>query len=208
MKFTSNFNMISEILGREVTQRENDFLSETCRYIIEYKDPFNPPSSGVIPLSISCGKNYFEVMADSISMFGRNHFVFSKVCKFLDNQGAFEIKGRIPGIGHPELDEDYRVSYIIKIGRKYYPNNVEIELMSEYADILKKRLNLAGAIVPYLREIGFTENNIDFFPLLCRLIGLTKQYEKLSNSGQIKLGKSKDLIEKAEKIYATGIRSV
>ena len=48
--------------------------------------------------------------------------------------------------------------------------------------------------------MGFTEDNVDFFPMTWRLLGLTKLYSFLNN--EIKLGSGIDCIKAAyNKVY-------
>ena len=48
--------------------------------------------------------------------------------------------------------------------------------------------------------MGFTEDNVDFFPMIWRFLGLTKLYGFLNN--EIKLGSGIDCIKEAyRKVY-------
>lgn len=198
-----------ELLGFKPREEYIGFLNDIVPIISEFPgDPVEPPSSGVIPLAVSCNKNYYECMAAGINMFGDNHFVFSEVCEFIMRAGHGEahgnsiIGGRIPGLGHPVYDnEDPRAGKIVGCWLNHdHTFPYSFQFIRSKAFDLNLCLNMAGALTPFLMTIGFTKYNIDSFPLLCRTIGMSKIYNKLKLSGSIKLGPSKKSIEKASLI--------
>ena len=61
-------------------------------------------------------------------------------------------------------------------------------------------INLAGCLGVILYDMGFREDNVDFFPMIWRFLGLTKLYGFLNN--EIKLGSGIDCIKEAyRKVY-------
>ena len=61
-------------------------------------------------------------------------------------------------------------------------------------------INLAGCLGVILFDMGFEEDNVDFFPMIWRFLGLTKLYGFLNS--EIKLGSGIDCIKEAyRKVY-------
>jgi len=193
-----------EVTGKEIESLAYQFLNDVAELLIEYpEDPLEPPSSAMIPLSLSCGKNYYESVAAAVNTFGENHFVFSNVYDYLSLERSWEWRGKIPGLGHPvytHKNPDPRVIKVKKLGIKWFDWDINYGKMASLSNSWKLPINLAGAVTPFLMRCGFTRNNIDSFPLICRMVGLTKIYKTLADSGQIKLGPSQKILRRAKRI--------
>ena len=108
-------------------------------------------------------------------------------------------EGHLPGFGHPTYKkEDPRVQII----ENYWLGELPLfyQHMKDLSEDTGLSLNMAGALTPFLMEIGFKRHNIDSFPLMCRMIGLTKIYNNIKTNGGIKLGPGIGSIRKAQDI--------
>ena len=189
-----------EVTGSAATDKRVGFLTEVAPILTEFPDdPLEPPSSGAVSLSIACGKNYYESMAAAIGMFGDNHFVFGNVIKYLESPSSWF--GDTPGIGHPVYKSvDPRAKKIKEIGDKYFSTCYGLRVIESEAERLGVCVNMAGALAPYLRVAGFEKHNADSFPLMCRMIGLSKIYNNIKEGGGIKLQSSSNIFKEASKL--------
>jgi|ETNmetMinimDraft_30_1059905.scaffolds.fasta_scaffold12142_2 citrate synthase len=195
MKANSLTHLIfHELLGKDPSPKEESFLDEAAPIVADFKHDFlEPPSSTSVALSVACGKNLYETLSNSMGLWGSNHFVFSKVVR---QWRTGEYPERIAGMGHPKFKgPDPRSVEIEHLALKYNISTRSLSSFKEFANEKQLNVNLAGCLGLILWDMGFTEENVDFFPMIWRLVGLTKLYGFLN--GEIKLGAGIDCVKKA-----------
>lgn len=200
MKAKSLTSLIfKELTGKEILPDQEAFLDEVALIVADFKyDLLEPPSSASVALSIACQKNLYQTLSNSMGLWGDNHFVFSDVVRQWRTGDYPEF---IAGIGHPKFKGgDPRV---IEIERLVGQHNLAFPSLGPFKEMAAhKRLhvNLAGCLGVILFDMGFTEDNVDFFPMIWRFLGLTKLYGFLN--GEIKLGSGIECIKEAyRKVY-------
>ncbi len=107
----------------------------------------------------------------------------------------------IAGMGHPKFKGgDPRT---VEIERLAVKHNIPLSSLGSFKQLGAQRGlhdNLAGCLGIILWDMGFTEDNVDFFPMVWRFLGLTKLYGFLSD--EIQLGSGIDCIKEAyRKVY-------
>lgn len=200
MKGNSLTSLIfKELTGKEILSEQEAFLDEVAPIVAAFKyDLLEPPSSASVALSVACKKNLYQTLSNSMGLWGDNHFVFSDVVRQWRKGDYPEI---IAGMGHPKFKEgDPRTGEIEQLAVKH---NISLSSLRSFKQFGVQRglhVNLAGCLGMILLDMGFTEDNVDFFPMTWRLLGLTKLYSFLNN--EIKLGSGIDCIKAAyNKVY-------
>jgi hypothetical protein len=104
-------------------------------------------------------------------------------------------------MGHPKFKGgDPRTVEIERLGIKHNISLSSLQSFKQFGEQRGLYVNLAGCLGMILWDMGFTEDNVDFFPMIWRLLGLTKLYGFLNN--EIKLGSGIDCIKEAyRKVY-------
>jgi hypothetical protein len=197
MKAKSLTSLIfKELTGKEILPVQEAFLDEVAPIVADFKfDLLEPPSSASVALSVACKKDLYQTLSNSMGLWGNNHFVFSDVVRQWRTGDYPEI---IAGMGHPKFKEgDPRTVEIERLVAKHdlvFPSLVPFK---EFASRKGLCVNLAGCLGIILHDMGFTEDNVDFFPMIWRFLGLTKLYGFLNN--EIKLGSGIGCIKEAYK---------
>jgi len=195
MKANSLTSLIfHELLGKEVLPNQEAFLNEVAPIVADFKHDFlEPPSSTAVALSVACNKNLYDTLSNSMGLWGDNHFIFSKVIR---QWRSGDYPARIAGLGHPKFKgADPRTVEIEQLAARHVIDVHSLASFKEVAHQKQLHVNLAGCLGLILWDMGFDEDNVDFFPMVWRLIGLTKLYGVLN--GEIKLGAGIDCIKKA-----------
>jgi len=192
-------SIFKELTGKEILPAQEAFLDEVAPIVADFKyDLLEPPSSASVALSVACQKNLYQTLSNSMGLWGDNHFVFSDVVRQWRTGDYPEL---IAGMGHPKFKGgDPRT---VEIERLAVKHNVSLSSLGSFKEFGVQRglhVNLAGCLGMILWDMGFTEDNVDFFPMTWRLLGLTKLYGFLNN--EIKLGSGIDCIKAAyKKVY-------
>jgi len=191
--------IFKELTGKEILPVQEAFLDEVAPIVADFKyDLLEPPSSASVALSVACQKNLYQTLSNSMGLWGDNHFVFSDVVRQWRTGDYPEF---IAGIGHPKFKgSDPRTTEIEKLASQHNLTFPSLGSFKEMAEHKKLHVNLAGCLGLILFDMGFTEDNVDFFPMMWRFLGLTKLYGFLK--GEIKLGSGIDCIKEAyRKVY-------
>jgi hypothetical protein len=195
MKAKSLTSLIfKELLAKDITENQENFLDSIAPIVVDFKHDFlEPPSSSSMALSVACDKTLYDSLSNSMGLWGENHFVFSKV---IDQWRRADLDGKVFGLGHPKFKlADPRVVEIERLARENKVCTRSFESFKSVAYEKKLPVNLAGCLAMILYDMGFTEDNVDFFPMVWRLTGLAKLYCFLKD--EIKLGPGIDCIKKA-----------
>ena len=195
MKASSLTSLIfKELTGKEISPAQEAFLDEVVPIVADFKyDLLEPPSSTSVALSVACKKDLYQTLSNSMSLWGNNHFVFSDVVRQWRTGDYPEL---IAGMGHPKFKEgDPRVVEIERLATQHNLIFPSLGSFKEFAAHKGLHVNLAGCLGVILYDMGFSEDNVDFFPMIWRFLGLTKLYGFLNN--EIKLGSGIDCIKEA-----------
>ena len=200
MKASSLTSLIfKELTGKDIFPAQEVFLDEVAPIVADFKyDLLEPPSSASVALSVACKKDLYQTLSNSMGLWGDNHFVFSEVIRQWRTGDYPEL---IAGMGHPKFKEgDPRAIEIEQLAVKHSLALPSLESFKEFATHRGLHVNLAGCLGMILWDMGFTEDNVDFFPMVWRFLGLTKLYGFLND--EIKLGSGIDCMKKAyRKVY-------
>ena len=200
MKASSLTSLIfKELTGKEILPAQEAFLDEVAPIVADFKyDLLEPPSSASVALSVACKKGLYQTLSNSMGLWGDNHFVFSEVIRQWRTGDYPEL---IAGMGHPKFKEgDPRAIEIEQLAVKHSLALPSLESFKEFAAHRGLHVNLAGCLGMILWDMGFTEDNVDFFPMVWRFLGLTKLYGFLND--EIKLGSGIDCMKEAyRKVY-------
>jgi citrate synthase len=195
MKANSLTSLIfKELTGKEISPAQEAFLDEVAPLVADFKyDVLEPPSSTSVALSVACKKDLYQTLSNSMGLWGDNHFVFSDVVRQWRTGDYPEF---IAGMGHPKFKGgDPRVVEIERLAAKHNLIFPSLGSFKEFGAQKGLRINLAGCLGIILWDMGFTEDNVDFFPMIWRFLGLTKLYGFLND--EIKLGSGIECIKKA-----------
>ena len=195
MKAKSLTSLIfKELTGKEISPDQEAFLDEVAPVVADFKyDLLEPPSSASVALSVACKKDLYQTLSNSMGLWGDNHFVFSDVVRQWRSGDYPEL---IAGMGHPKFKNgDPRVVEIERLATKHNLSFLSLGSFKEFAAQRGLHVNLAGCLGIILGDMGFTEDNVDFFPMIWRFLGLTKLYSFLKD--EIKLGSGIDCIKEA-----------
>ena len=195
MKANSLTSLIfKELTGKDVLPAQEAFLDEVAPIVADFKyDLLEPPSSASVVLSIACKKSLYQTLSNSMGLWGENHFVFSDVVR---QWRTGDYPDLIAGMGHPKFKGgDPRAREIEQLALKHKLSLPSLESFKEFAAQRGLRVNLAGCLGIILWDMGFTEDNVDFFPMVWRFLGLSKLYGALNN--RVDLGRGIDCIKEA-----------
>jgi len=200
MKASSLTSLIfKELTGKEILPAQETFLDEVAPIVVDFKyDLLEPPSSASVALSVACKKDLYQTLSNSMGLWGDNHFIFSDVVR---QWHTGDYPDCIAGMGHPKFKGgDPRAIEIEQLAVKH---NVALSSLASFKKFAEQRglhVNLAGCLGMILWDMGFREDNVDFFPIVWRFVGLTKLYCFLND--EIKLGSGIDCIKSAyRKVY-------
>ncbi len=195
MKDNSLTSLIfKELTGKKITPAQEAFLDEVAPIVADFKyDLLEPPSSASVALSVACKKDLYQTLSNSMGLWGDNHFVFSDVVR---QWRTGDYPDLIAGMGHPKFKGgDPRVVEIERLATNHNLTFPSLESFKEFAAHKKLYVNLAGCLGIILWDMGFTEDNVDFFPMIWRFLGLTKLYGFLND--KIELGSGIDCMKQA-----------
>ncbi len=200
MKASSLTSLIfKELTGKEILPAQEAFLDEVAPIVAYFKyDLLEPPSSASVALSVACKKDLYQTLSNSMGLWGDNHFVFSEVVRQWRTGDYPEL---VAGMGHPKFKGgDPRTAEIEQLAAKHSLALPSLGSFKEFAAHKGLHVNLAGCLGMILWDMGFTEDNVDFFPMVWRFLGLTKLYGFLRD--EIKLGSGIDCMKEAyRKVY-------
>ncbi len=171
----------SELTNKKISTTNKNILIRFCENFLEFHDDeLEPPSSMISLLTSSCGNKYPQVISNTINCFGFKHFCFEDMAKFLiDDYENYKIW---PGFGHPKYkNEDPRVKSCLDFMNGVQYQGFYVSKILSLQSKTKHPLNIGGLFTAFLLDVGFTEKNISYFPIIIRCIGITKIYQKSNN---------------------------
>lgn len=186
-----------KLINKKISSKEKHILYFFAESLYEYNDgdllQLEPPSSMVTLMTAICGNKYPQVISSSINCFGQKHFCFEDVAEAIEKK--YKDYNYYPGFGHPLYKEnDPRVVKCLEfIKIKKYEGKF-VQQITEFSNKQKLCLNIAGLITAFLMDLGFTKYNISYFPIIIRMIGMTKIYEK-AKKNKLKVFSSKAIKE-------------
>jgi hypothetical protein len=153
---------------------------------IEFPKELEPPSSAVIALSANAGASLPNSLACGLNCVSEKHLLLETICDFIeenyDKDFSFQdlSKRIIPGIGHPSIKgEDPRVEFLLSEFKDVQAERVAFYLKAENK-LNPLRMNIGGAMCALMLDAGISKEYIQFFPLMGRIYGWCKTYQKIT----------------------------
>lgn len=189
-------NFFQELTGKKISSKQKILLEAAFLEFFDFQeDKIEPPSSHVAMLSSACGMKLPQVLSSTINTFGKYHFCFSDAAEFILHN-YYTTKKYFPGFGHSKYKKyDPRVKRLLSKANKLNYTNQYLISSLEFSKKNKILLNFSGFIVCVLLDCGCNIYNIDLFPIVCRMVGLTKIYEKV-NVKKIKFASAYEIATK------------
>ena len=160
-----------------------------------------PASSMIAFLMTGCGLDHPQVLSSSINCFGKNHYCFTDMATFMLNDFKTDQKF-YPGFGHPVFkQEDPRVKAIIDLLRELKHKSPTLNKALKFSSEKNISLNIGGICTAILIDCGFDAHNINYFPIISRMLGISLIYKKLKNN-KARFATSLDSIDKYKNLFA------
>lgn len=190
------FRTVLRDLGVEVeNERVYDLCNAVCMNFIEFtEEPIEPPSSCVVALAANAGASFPSAAAAGLNCISDKHLLIKEISDFIeenykDSAGNvyYENYGkRFPGFGHPSIKgEDDRVKFLITNFKDMAGERTRFFLALERMLTERSRpamMNIGGAIACLLLDAGIPKESILYFPLMGRLFGWLKIFNKTNKN--------------------------
>lgn len=205
-------SVYQDLSGKEPTKKRVDFLNFLCEILINFEDdPIEPPSSAVLGLTANCGASFPQCASAALNCVTDKHFLFTKICDFieknLDSRYSNIIEGhrlraeKIPGFGHPSIKgEDKRVMELMKRAKKLDVETPRLSFMFVLGKQIEPELNIGGAVAAVLMDLGLPRESAIYFPLVSRMFGWLKIYNKIKKNNK-PLMSAHNFLEKNKDIF-------
>jgi hypothetical protein len=170
-----------KLIGKTPTEKEKKILLVFFECFYDFsEDSIEPPSSMVALLTASCGMKYSQVLSNTLNCFGEKHFCFEDMAEaILKDFDGYKIA---PGFGHPKYKKvDPRTEQCISSIKSEKYEGKYTNRIIEFSKTFKSVLNIGGLFTAFLLDLGFNVKNISYLPIIARIIGVTKIYQKSDN---------------------------
>jgi citrate synthase len=155
---------------------------------VEFPIDNEPPSSAAVSLASNCGAALPNALAAGLNCVSDQHLPIQQIAQFIfENkhkkvtQVILENKNKkIPGFGHPSIKkEDDRVLYLINNFADLIGNHTNFCIQLEQH--MPVPMNIGCAIAALSLDNGIDPENCLFLPLMGRMFGWLKLYNKTQN---------------------------
>jgi citrate synthase len=205
-------NAYENLSGQEATKERVQFLNFLCGLLINFEeDPIEPPSSAVLGLAANCGASFTQCASAALNCITDKHFLFTSICDFIDKNSrerhsniieSHKLQAKkIPGFGHPSIKgEDDRVIELISRSKKLDIETKRLTFMLVLGKKIEPELNIGGAVAAILMDLGLPRESAIYFPLVSRIFGWLKIYNKIRKINK-PLMSSHKFLEKHKDIF-------
>ncbi len=184
------FDQLTSYLVNEknLTSEQLRLFSELCNIFIEFKIDNEPPSSAVVALAANSGASLPHALSAGLSCISSEHLPIEQIAFFIREnyrKDAAQVfiensSNKIPGFGHPSIKGiDPRVTYLLKnfthLKRDHTNFCIKLE---QYVPV---PMNIGCAIAALSLDNGIDPSNCLFLPLMGRMFGWLKLYNKTKN---------------------------
>lgn len=201
-----------DLSGEEPTEERVAFLNFLCQILVNFEeDPIEPPSSAVLGLTANCGASFTQCASAALNCITDKHFLFTKICDFINkNSGlrysniieSYKLRAeKIPGFGHPSIKgEDKRVIELISRAKDLDVETPRLSFMLVLGKQIEPELNIGGAVAAVLMDLGLPRESAIYFPLVSRIFGWLKIYNKIKKNNKPLMSAHK-FLEKHKDIF-------
>ncbi len=181
------FRIIFSHLNIDVeNERVYDLCNAVCANFIEFtEEPIEPPSSCVVALAANSGASFPNAAAAGLNCISDKHLLINEIADFIeenyqdtaDNVYYAHHGLRLPGFGHPSIKgQDERVWFLMSSFRDMFGPRTEFFIRLE--KLVPVNMNIGGAMSCLLLDAGIPKEYILYFPLIGRLFGWIKIFNK------------------------------
>ena len=181
--------VVEYLIDQQVySKKQQKLFNALASVFIEFPIDNEPPSSAAVALASNCGAALPNALAAGLNCISDQHLPIQQIAQFIsDNyhkkptQVIIENKNKkIPGFGHPSIKaEDGRVLYLIKNFADLIGNHTNFCIQLQ--EHMPVPMNIGCAIAALSLDNGVRPENCLFLPLMGRMFGWLKLYNKTQN---------------------------
>ncbi len=170
---------------KPISNRQFELFNEICSVFIEFPIDNEPPSSAVVSLASNCGASLPHALASGLNCISEQHLPIEQIAHFIsDNheKNMLDVMSenkskKILGYGHPSIKgKDKRVEYLLENFKDLTGKHVNFCLNLE--KVMPVPMNIGSAIASLSLDNGIPAENCLFLPLVGRMFGWLKLYNK------------------------------
>jgi citrate synthase len=192
---------VQKLINKKLNKKQRKLLNILFEifHTMEFNE-LTPASSMICFMMSGAGLDFPQVVSSSVNCFGKNHGCFTKMAQFM--LGGFKTNEKYyPGFGHSIYKkEDPRVKFLIEKIMDLKLKCPTVQKCIKFSQKKKITLNIGGASVAILLDLGFDEDSVNYFPIISRMLGWLLIYKKIKRN-KIKFITSLDSIEKYQKFF-------
>ena len=170
---------------KEVSNEQLELLSELSSVFVEFPIDNEPPSSAVVALAANCASSLPNALASGLNCITDQHLPIQQIAEFISDNHKKEIRiiinenkaKKILGFGHPSIKgEDPRVMFLKDKFKHLFADHTIFCIKLEKQ--LPVPMNIGCIIASLSLDNGIKAKNCLFLPLLGRILGWLKIYNK------------------------------
>jgi len=178
-------NIYKYLAGDNLTEIQLDLFNDLSNIFIDFPVKIEPPSSAVIALACNSGVSLAHALSAGLNCISDQHLPIQQIAEFIHKNHKYspqEVLGRyanqkIPGFGHPSIkNEDDRVVFLKNKYKPAFGDNTNFCINLE--KITPVPMNIGCIIACLSLDNGIASDNCLFLPLLGRMFGWLKIYNK------------------------------
>lgn len=155
---------------------------------VEFPIDNEPPSSAVVALASNCGSDLPHALAAGLNCITSQHLPIQQIAQFISDNYKKDIKEvllenadkKILGFGHPSIKgQDKRVLSLKSNFKHLFSDHTNFCLRLESS--MPVPMNIGCIIASLSLDNGISAKNCLFLPLLGRMLGWLKLYNKTQN---------------------------
>lgn len=169
----------------EVSEDQLELFNAVSSIFIEFPIDNEPPSSAVVALAANCGADLPQAFAAGLNCVTDQHLPIQQIAQFISNNYKKDISQvlsenvdkKILGFGHPSIKgQDERVLSLKSNFKHLFSDHTNFCLRIEKR--IPVPMNIGCIIASLSLDNGISAKNCLFLPLLGRMLGWLKLYNK------------------------------
>ena len=169
----------------EVSEDQLELFNAVSSIFIEFPIDNEPPSSAVVALAANCGADLPQAFAAGLNCVTDQHLPIQQIAQFISNNHKKDISQvlsenvdkKILGFGHPSIKgQDERVLSLKRNFKHLFSDHTNFCLRIE--NRIPVPMNIGCIIASLSLDNGISAKNCLFLPLLGRMLGWLKLYNK------------------------------
>lgn len=174
--------------GEDISEDQLQLLNSLASVFVEFPIDNEPPSSAVVALAANCGSDLPNALAAGLSCITSQHLPIQQIAGFISENHQKGIKEvllenknkKILGFGHPSIKGQDKRVFLLKSNFKHlFSNHTNFCLRLE--ERMPVPMNIGCIIASLSLDNGIEPKNCLFLPLLGRMLGWLKLYNKTQN---------------------------